>query len=129
MLHFFEGYRYELYCMTKAARTTQCTLFSCIPKEKAWELNTQRNEPDKLPEVKDEDGPEKVLNNSNVPYTREIFDALCMRYEEPHSNSRWDSPLVVALPEDTIDWEGIYKSLFETQPLPPNKSTQNVRLT
>lgn len=115
--------------MTKAARTTQCTLFSCIPQEKAWEFNTQRNEPDKLTEVKDEDGPEKVPNNSNVPYTREIFDALCMRYEEPHSNSRWDSPLVVALPEDTIDWEGIYKSLFETQPLPANKSTQNVRLT
>lgn len=114
--------------MTKAARTTQCTLFSCIPQDQAWTFNTQRSEPDKLAEPVEGDG-QKVPNNSNVPYTREIFDALCMRYEEPHSNSRWDSPLVVALPEDTVDWEGIYKSLFETQPLPPNQSTQNVQQT
>lgn len=126
-LHFL-GFRYELYCMTKAARTTQCTLFSCIPQDQAWTFNTQRSEPDTLAEPVEGDG-QKVPNNSNVPYTREIFDALCMRYEEPHSNSRWDSPLVVALPEDSVDWEGIYKSLFETQPLPPNQSTQNVQQT
>jgi len=108
--------------MTKAARTTQCTLFSCIPQAQAWTFNTQRNGPDKIDESLDE----QQLNNSNVPYSREIFDALCMRYEEPHSNNRWDSPLVVALPEDTLDLESIYKALYETKPLPPNQSTQNV---
>lgn len=108
--------------MTKAARTTQCTLFTCIPQEQAWSFNTQRSAPDVLQETATED----QLNNSNVPYTREIFDALCMRYEEPHGNSRWDSPLYVALPEDKIDLESIYKSLYETRPLPPNQSTQNV---
>lgn len=58
---------------------------------------------------------QQPLDNSNVPYTREIFDALCMRYEEPQSNNRWDSPLVVALPEDTLDVEAIYKALYERQ--------------
>ncbi|XP_030567986.1 protein KTI12 homolog [Drosophila novamexicana] len=120
--NYIKGFRYELFCMTKAARTTQCTVFTCIPQEQAWAFNMQRNEPDRLDPAASSEQP---LNNSNVPYTREIFDALCMRYEEPHSNSRWDSPLYVALPEDSIDLEGIYKSLFETQPLPPNQSTQN----
>ncbi|XP_033240852.1 protein KTI12 homolog isoform X2 [Drosophila pseudoobscura] len=120
--NYIKGYRYELYCITKSARTTQCTLFCCISQEQAWSFNEQRQEPDELPG----DGQTtQLLNNSNVPYTREIFDALCMRYEEPHSNSRWDCPLTVALPEDRLDVEGIYRALYETQPLPPNQSTQN----
>ncbi|EDV95347.1 protein KTI12 homolog [Drosophila grimshawi] len=121
--NYIKGFRYELHCMTKAVRTTQCTLFTCIPLEQAWTFNIERNEPDKLDEQADQS--DRRPNNSNVPYTREIFDALCMRYEEPQSSSRWDSPLVVALPEDAIDLEAIYKSLYETQPLPPNQSTQN----
>lgn len=108
--------------MTKAARTTQCTLFTCIPKEQAWSFNALRTDLDVLTDS----ASVPLLNNSDIPYTREIFDALCMRFEEPHGNSRWDSPLFVALPEDTLDLEGIYKSLYETRPLPPNQSTQNV---
>ncbi|KAH8244596.1 hypothetical protein KR038_001572 [Drosophila bunnanda] len=123
--NYIKGYRYELYCATKAARTTQCTLFCCIPQEQAWSFNTQRTEPDEVPQETETGQP---LDNSDVPYTREIFDALCMRYEEPQSNNRWDSPLVVALPEDTLDVEAIYKALYETQPLPPNLSTQNAPL-
>ncbi|XP_020808195.1 protein KTI12 homolog [Drosophila serrata] len=123
--NYIKGYRYELYCATKASRTTQCTLFCCIPQEQAWTFNTQRTAPDEVPQETETGQP---LDNSDVPYTREIFDALCMRYEEPQSNNRWDSPLVVALPEDTLDVEGIYKALYETQPLPPNLSTQNAPL-
>lgn len=111
--------------MTKASRTTQCSLFCCIPQQQAWEFNTKRTATDELPP--EAETPEQPVNNSDVPYTREIFDALCMRYEEPQSNNRWDSPLVVALPEDALDVEAIYKSLYETRPLPPNQSTQNVR--
>ncbi|KAH8294436.1 hypothetical protein KR018_000429 [Drosophila ironensis] len=118
--NYIKGYRYEIYCMTKAARTTQCTLFCCISQDKAWSFNSQRSAKDKLSH---ED--QQAVNNSDVPYSRETFDALCRRYEEPQSSNRWDSPLVVALPEDTLDLEAIYKSLYETQPMPPNQSTQN----
>ncbi|XP_016982305.1 protein KTI12 homolog [Drosophila rhopaloa] len=120
--NYIKGYRYELYCMTKASRTNQCTLFCCIPQKQAWTFNDQRTAAD---ELSGDSEAEQPVDNSNVPYTRETFDALCMRYEEPQSNNRWDSPLVVALPEDTLDVEAIYKSLYETQPLPPNQSTQN----
>ncbi|EDW82336.1 uncharacterized protein Dwil_GK25181 [Drosophila willistoni] len=114
--NYIKGYRYELFCLTKASRTTQCTLFCCIPQDQAWTLNIKRQDPDSL---------EQLTNNSAVPYTREIFDALCMRYEEPMSNNRWDSPLMVALPEDELDVESIYNALYKSQPLPANQSTQN----
>lgn len=66
------------------------------------------------------------MDNSNIPYTKEIFDALCLRYEEPNDNCRWDHPLFVIFPEDVLNFEGIYDALFSSKPLPPNQSTQNV---
>lgn len=106
-----------MFCATKAARSTQCTLFCGIQEARAWEFNQQRTGADVL---------DDQVDNSNVPYTREIFDALCMRYEEPHGNCRWDSPLFVVFPDDALDLEAIYGALYESKPLPPNQSTQNV---
>lgn len=81
-----------------------------INREEAWNLNIQReNESDK--------------------YSREIFDALVMRYEDPDMKNRWDSPLFVLLPHHEIDFEEISNCLFEKKPPPPNMSTQNVRIT
>lgn len=119
--NYIKGYRYELFCATKASRGTQCTLFCGIQKDKAWDFNNQRTQDDETT-ISDEDG---NLNNSGVPYTREIFDALCMRFEEPHGNCRWDKPLFVVFPEDQLDFEGVYSALFDCAPLPPNMSTQN----
>lgn len=67
-------------------------------------------------------------SNSIVPYTREIFDALCLRYEEPIANNRWDSPLFTILPETEIPFEDIYSALYERKPPPPNLATQNVSM-
>lgn len=122
--NYIKGYRYELFCATKAARSTQCTLFCGIQEARAWELNQQRTAEDVVPS-----GTNNTADNSNVPYTREIFDALCMRFEEPHGNCRWDSPLFVVFPDDTLDLEAIYSALYESKPLPPNQSTQNPPLS
>ena len=118
------GYRYELFCATKAARSNQCTLFCGIQKERAWEFNQQRNGEETLDLAKVDDV--SKLDNSNISYSREIFDGLCMRFEEPHGNSRWDSPLFVAFPDDVLEFDAMFSSLFESKPLPPNQSTQNV---
>lgn len=114
------GYRYELYCASKAARSTQCTVFCAIPHEKAWTFNQQRNTADEIVDNSEYD-------NSSVPYTREIFDALILRYEEPIANNRWDSPLFTLLPESTINFDDVYAALYEKKPPPPNLATQNVR--
>lgn len=65
-------------------------------------------------------------DNSLVSYTREIFDALLLRYEEPIANNRWDSPLFTLLPESQIPLDDVYSALYERKPPPPNLATQNV---
>lgn len=122
--NYIKGYRYELFCATKAARSTQCTLFCAIQNDKAWNLNCQRTQNEE-----NASSEHNILNNSDIPYTREIFDALCMRYEEPHGNCRWDSPLFVVFPEDKLNFDEIFDAIYSSKPLPPNQSTQNAPLS
>lgn len=91
-----------------------------MPKEKAWEFNQQRNAADEINDTSE-------LDNSSVPYTREMFDALILRYEEPIANNRWDKPLFTILPETTINFDDVNAALYEMKPPPPNLATQNVR--
>lgn len=115
---FPSGYRYELYCASKAARSTQCTVYCAISPEKAFTFNQQRTKEDTIEAI---DG-----DNSCVPYTREIFDALIQRYEEPVANNRWDSPLFTLLPDSQLPSDDLYSALYEKKPPPPNLATQNV---
>ena len=55
-----QGFRYELYCASKASKTTQCTVHCDVSPEDAWSWNIER----------DEDGDK---------YSKEVFDALVMR--------------------------------------------------
>lgn len=119
--NYIKGYRYELYCASKAIRTTQCTFFCGIQKEKAWRFNLQRN----LQETEGVTGP---TTDKSCAYNEDIFNSLCLRFEEPHGNNRWDSPLFTVFPEDTLDVDSIYDALYENKPPPPNKSTQSVSL-
>ncbi|XP_076763635.1 protein KTI12 homolog [Xylocopa sonorina] len=102
--NYIKGYRYEIYCMTKLYKTPQCTVFCDIPIEHAWLWNENRSESER--------------------YSREIFDALVMRYEAPNSKNRWDSPLFAVSAEDELKLEEIYKSLYEVKAPKPNLSTQ-----
>ncbi|XP_017468790.1 PREDICTED: protein KTI12 homolog [Rhagoletis zephyria] len=72
----------------------------------AWEFNQPRTGADVL---------DDRVDSSNVPYTREIFDALYMRYEEPHGNCRWNSPLFVVFDNDAFILEAIYGALYESK--------------
>ncbi|CAH0716972.1 unnamed protein product, partial [Brenthis ino] len=116
--NYIKGYRYELYCASKASKSTQCTLYTIRNHQEAWEDNLKR-----LNNANNE-------NNKNEPYTEEVFNALTkLRFEEPNSNNRWDSPLFTVQPQDEFDFEALYKVLFEKKPPPPNMSTQNPPLT
>ena len=77
-LNYIKGFRYELYCASKASKTTQCTVQCDISPEDAWAWNLER---------KDEEN----------KYTKEVFDGLCMRYEAPVAHNRWDAPLLLSL--------------------------------
>lgn len=69
MIEFELFCRYELYCATKHNKTPHCIVHCLVPTEQAWSWNENRVEDDQ--------------------YTREIFDGLVMRYEEPNSNNRY----------------------------------------
>lgn len=126
--NYIKGYRYELYCASKAVRTTQCTLFCAIQTERALAFNANRTMADVVDTVSpSEDGSdEQRCNNGDVPYSGEIFAALCQRYEEPHGNARWDAPLFTRFPDDDLDADAIHAALYDSKPPPPNKSTQSV---
>ncbi|KAL3286694.1 hypothetical protein HHI36_001189 [Cryptolaemus montrouzieri] len=105
-LNYIKGFRYELYCAMKANKSTQCTVYTGINREQAWTFNENRAD-------------------ESEKYTQETFNALAMRYEEPDSRNRWDTPLFLVFPDQELDKEAIFKCLFEKTPPPPNKSTQN----
>ncbi|XP_066250107.1 protein KTI12 homolog [Euwallacea similis] len=109
-LNYIKGYRYELFCGTKANKNTQCTVHTEINREQAWKFNESRE-------------------NEEEKYCRETFDALIMRYEDPDGKNRWDSPLFTIYPETDLDISQIYSNLFEKGPPKPNQSTQNLPLS
>jgi protein KTI12 len=92
--------------MSKASKTTQCTVHCEVTINTAWEWNSLREKEDR--------------------YTRETFDALVMRFEPPDSRNRWDSPLFTVLPGDKVPTDQLYSALFEREAPPPNQSTQCV---
>lgn len=106
--NYIKGSRYELFCMSKSVRTTQCTLYCAIIKDQAWCFNETR------------------INEE--PYERDVFDALCMRFEEPQHNHRWDSPLFTLFPDEELNGDNIYNALYNQKALLPNLSTQNAPL-
>lgn len=112
--NYIKGYRYEVYCATKAARVSQCTVFCAIDDKRMQGFNELKS------------GTEDGGNNSNVAYTLDTLQALQMRFEEPQGNSRWDAPLFTVFPESTLDFIALHKCLYEQGPPPPNQSTQNV---
>ncbi|XP_068622027.1 protein KTI12 homolog isoform X2 [Battus philenor] len=133
--NYIKGYRYELYCASKACKSTQCTVYTIRNHDEAWEDNKKWlneisvNKNDFNTNASSED---KIISQVQeiIPYTEEVFNALTkLRFEEPNSNHRWDSPLFTVQLSDKLDLEAIYSALFEKKPPPPNMSTQNAPLS
>jgi protein KTI12 len=66
-LNYIKGFRYELFCISKAASQKHCVV---------WVLN---------------EGPERITTGGR--YGKDLYDALKMRYEPPDDRNRWDRPL------------------------------------
>lgn len=103
-LNYIKGYRYELYCATKSAKTTQCTLHCQTGRATSWEYNLKR-----IP---------------SEQYNEEIFNELILRYEPPDCRNRWDSPLFYLMSDSSLPFQDIYDALYCRKPPPPNQSTQ-----
>ncbi|XP_043239102.1 protein KTI12 homolog isoform X1 [Amphibalanus amphitrite] len=107
-LNYIKGFRYELFCISKNCRTPQVTVHCIINPEQAWKWNESRPESQR--------------------YSRAVFDGLVMRYEEPDSRNRWDSPLVTVQADDLTPAEAVLQALRAAPAPKPNMSTQNPML-
>lgn len=63
-------------------------------------------------------------NKISGAYSEKIFEELVVRFEEPDSRTKWDSPLFVVVPDDTkLPEDEIWDAVILKKPKPPNMST------
>ncbi|KAL0035993.1 hypothetical protein WJX77_010483 [Trebouxia sp. C0004] len=77
-INAIKGYRYELWCLARAAGTRYCVVHCDVPIETAQEWNLARN-------------PAQA-------YSQAVFDDLTSRFERPDARNRWDKPLYTIHP-------------------------------
>lgn len=87
-LNSIKGYRYELWCLARAAGTRYCVLHSDVDETNCRKWNEERRE------------------KSEPAYDDKIFEDLVRRFERPDGKNRWDSPLFELFPSRS----GIEKS-------------------
>ncbi|KZW00241.1 chromatin associated protein KTI12 [Exidia glandulosa HHB12029] len=91
-MNYIKGFRYQMFCAAKEAGVRVCTVFAAAPPDKCKEWHAARDETDK--------------------YDDATFDNLLMRYEEPSSMVRWDSPLfIVACDDQSPPLDDIWKAV------------------
>ncbi|KAL2271886.1 hypothetical protein VTJ83DRAFT_1257 [Remersonia thermophila] len=129
-LNYIKGWRYQLFCEAKNARTASCVLQIGAPVETARRVNEERlrrwEEKKATATAKKEDSEEKEPEAATAspplaaaaapppppadgnpsddpeqePYTPSNWENLVFRYEEPNAMTRWDSPLFTLVWDD-----------------------------
>ncbi|KAL2335973.1 hypothetical protein Fmac_010419 [Flemingia macrophylla] len=87
-LNSIKGYRYELWCLARAAGIRYCVVYSDVEETICRKWNEDRRE------------------KGETNYDDTIFEDLVRRFEKPDRRNRWDSPLFELWPHR----EGIEKS-------------------
>ncbi|KMO99916.1 hypothetical protein DIZ76_012378 [Coccidioides immitis] len=120
-MNYIKGWRYQLWCESKAASTTCCVVHVGTPIDQCVKNNEARlqkvqNGDDELKQ--NSQGPTSqsaeeiptakvTFTNDDEPYPPELLQNLIFRFEEPSTSSRWDKPLF------TVPW---------SDPTPPIES-------
>lgn len=87
-LNNIKGYRYELWCLARAAGIRYCVVYCDVEETHCSKWNEERRE------------------KGESAYDDNIFEDLARRFEKPDRRNRWDSPLFELWPCK----EGIEKS-------------------
>ncbi|KAF5190245.1 Kti12-like protein [Thalictrum thalictroides] len=74
-LNNIKGYRYELWCLARAAGIRYCVVHCDVEEDVCRKWNKEREE------------------KRESTYDDKIFEDLVRRFEKPDSRNRWDSPL------------------------------------
>uniref|UniRef100_A0A8R1XV78 Protein KTI12 homolog n=1 Tax=Onchocerca volvulus TaxID=6282 RepID=A0A8R1XV78_ONCVO len=127
-LNYIKGFRYELFCIAKLMQTTYCVVYCDTSEDICLRLNLEKDETER--------------------YGTDDIRDLLMRFEEPITTNRWDSPLFkveigsddgtcrrhdsrseqnfcfLGLNEKKSLLEDMYLWLFEGRSLSANESTE-----
>ncbi|KAI5054597.1 hypothetical protein GOP47_0029742 [Adiantum capillus-veneris] len=119
-LNNIKGYRYELWCIARAAGIRYCVLYCDTEVDTCRTWNRVRSE------------------QESSSYDSSIFEDLVRRFEEPDRRNRWDSPLfhlkigeetigdtTPGIPEASAFLKGVNESAGRTSLLKPTVATQN----
>ncbi|OMO93409.1 hypothetical protein CCACVL1_06500 [Corchorus capsularis] len=87
-LNSIKGYRYELWCLARAAGVRYCVLYCDVEEAQCRKWNEERRE------------------KGEAAYNDVIFEDLARRFETPDRRNRWDSPLYELWPHK----DGVEKS-------------------
>lgn len=79
-LNSIKGYRYELWCLARAAGIRYCVLYCNVEEVHCREWNEMRRK------------------KEEPSYDDKIFEDLVRRFEQPDRRNRWDSPLFELCP-------------------------------
>ncbi|KAL3835302.1 hypothetical protein ACJIZ3_010038 [Penstemon smallii] len=124
-LNNIKGYRYELWCLARAAGTKYCVIHCDVEVTSCRKWNEERRE--KLESC----------------YDGKIFEDLVSRFERPDSRNRWDSPLFELWPSrdgvgkssaaivDAVTYltKKVDSKTRDVRVLQPTIATQNARVT
>lgn len=143
-LNYIKGWRYQLYCEAKNARTPSCVLQVGCTVDRARavnerrlarqrrQLNSQNDQNSNVPQDTEErrEHEEQEPIDPSEPYSPTNFDNLIFRYEEPNPMTRWDSPLYTIIwDDDTVQAHTTFSQIWDTiageakKPIRPNQST------
>ncbi|KAL0575598.1 kti12, chromatin associated [Marasmius crinis-equi] len=105
--NYIKGFRYQMYCAARELKLRVCTVYIVAQKEQCRERNSTRSDTDK--------------------YSDATLENLFLRYEEPSSMVRWDSPLFTILwSDEAVPGEQIWEAITSGNIKPPNSGTQAV---
>lgn len=117
--NYIKGWRYQLFCEARAARTPCCVVHVGAPVEAARAVNAERLA---------RRGRGEAEAQGEEPWEWPAWENLVFRYEEPNGMVRWDSPLfTVGWGDEAPDCEGIREVLLGGGTVRPNAATVAVR--
>jgi len=105
-MNYIKGFRYQMYCAARELKLRVCTVYVVATQELCREWHKSRAD--------------------GLVYSPETFENLLMRFEEPSSMVRWDSPLITVLWDADLPVDDIWKAATEGVVKPPNAGTQAV---
>ncbi|KAJ6593818.1 chromatin associated protein KTI12 [Mycena capillaripes] len=101
--NYIKGFRYQLYCAAREMKLRVCTVYVVATPELCRERNASRTD--------------------GRAYAPETLENLLVRFEEPSSMVRWDSPLFTVPWTEEVPAAQIAEAIMTGNVKPPNSGT------